>query len=699
MLKILAILEVIYLLVLGGWIILERRQPLATVSWLLALAALPGVGLVVYYLLGPRRLHRTRARKQRMYQTLSDSLDGLPHSLLVSKLSPELSPELHLPRSVGDSEEFEDSGGDEASERLRDSKKPQYSDDLAGSGVNESPGNPQDSESLKDSDSLKGSESFENEGARGRERLRAGLESEKALESEQELSQSSKSASESEHELGPLSRTLSALSDSEGSLVLSRNGKEDKKTRWEQLWEVPGPEDLAGMGGKKGGLAPELGAYRELIALAKSNSAAPLSIGNTLQLLRSGAEKFPALEKAIRGARRYIHLQYYIYEPDDCGRWLLDLLAQRAREGVKVRLLVDAVGSHRLHRRFLAPLLKAGGEVAFFNRVRFARLRVALNFRNHRKIVVVDGEQGFTGGLNIGNEYRAFEGSPAFRDTHLHLTGPAVAALARVFVEDWYWATGRSSIEFHEPTENRLASELSGVPEAPGPAPSISTSSVNSQLNAASVGELDAGTRDAGTLDAGTRGVSSARGGTAENRELVQIIHSGPDMEWKSVHQFYFSAITQARRRVWLTAAYFVPDEALLCALITASLRGVEVKLLLPSHSDSKVVWWAGRSFYQELLAAGVRIFEYQPAILHAKTAVIDSGLGLVGTANLDPRSFALNWEVVVASYGAGFARELEAMFERDLEESLEIHPGYQRELSFPSRLAEASARVLSPLL
>jgi cardiolipin synthase len=389
---------------------------------------------------------------------------------------------------------------------------------------------------------------------------------------------------------------------------------------------------------------PSLGdpRLRQIMALALNNSEAPLTSGNAVRVLRNGTETFPALEEAIDRAKHHLHLEYYIFDPDEVGTRVRDLLVAKAKAGVEVRLLCDAIGSAALGPRFLAPLTKAGGEVAFFNRVTVARLvRPLLNFRNHRKIVVADGEVGLTGGLNIADEYAGLDKETGIvRDTHVLIEGPAVRALQLLFLEDWNFATGRSL----------------GAPALFG---------------------------------------SGAEKGDA----LVQIVGSGPDKSWKAIQQVYFSAITNARDRVLITTPYFVPDPAISTALCTAALRGVDVQLLLPRRADSRVGSAAARSYYDELLAAGVRIFEYLPGFLHAKTVVVDGLYASIGSANFNSRSFALDFEVNALLYSSAHAEELEAIFRQDLTVSREVTVESRAQIGFGGRLAEGAARLLSPLL
>jgi cardiolipin synthase len=381
---------------------------------------------------------------------------------------------------------------------------------------------------------------------------------------------------------------------------------------------------------------------RPLVALATRNCDAHVSSGNRVEVLRNGPACFDALEAAILGARHHIHVEYYIFAPDETGRRFRDLLARRASEGVEVRLLVDAVGSWSLSHGFLAPLRHAGAHIRIFNRTTLARLR--WNFRNHRTIVVVDGEIGFTGGLNIADDYLGRGPNGLWRDTHLRLEGPAVQALQVVFLEDW------SSTR---PEEKAFAG----------------------------------------------RRYFKERTTPPGNDGVVQVVAAGPDRDWQAIQQLFFAAVTRAQRRVLLTTPYFVPDEATLTALQTAALRGVGVHILLPRRTDALVARAAARSYYDELLKAGVRIHEYLPGFLHAKVLVVDGRFASVGSANFDQRSFRLNFELNAHLFDPAVIARLEEAFARDVSLSSEVTLSDREKLPLPSRLGEALARLLSPVL
>jgi len=381
----------------------------------------------------------------------------------------------------------------------------------------------------------------------------------------------------------------------------------------------------------------------QLIALVERAGEWPPARAQRLELALTGDVCYAAMEAAIAAAEHHVHLEFYIWRNDRVGTRLRDLLCEKARQGVRVRLLLDALGSAWTGRRFFRPLREAGGEVAWFNRLSLARLRPGLlNFRTHRKIVVCDGRVGLTGGMNVADEHsRELSGELAWRDTHLLVEGPPVAALQRVFLEDWHFATG-------------------GVP------------------------------REAACFPA----MDSPAGGP-----WVQIVASGPDHDLYAIQKFYFAAIASARERVLIATPYFVPDEPMLAAIATAALRGVNVKLLVPERGDHRLVAAAARTYYADLARAGVRVYEYGPAMLHAKTLVVDRQIAVVGTANMDNRSFRLNFEVVAAVYDEAFAERLAEAFAADLRQARRWRPHEAKRAPLWVRLGESTARLFSLLL
>ena len=387
---------------------------------------------------------------------------------------------------------------------------------------------------------------------------------------------------------------------------------------------------------------------RSVLFLGTRLTGLPPRAGNRVELLLDNERAFRAKEDAVRAAERSVWAEYYIVEDDATGRGFLADLADRARAGCDVRLLYDAVGSSGLPEEGLEELRAAGGRAEAFLPVNPLRRRWSAHLRNHRKLLVVDERVGFTGGMNIGDVYAlgaaAVSGSSRSRrerpwhDAHLRVEGPAVFDLATVFAEDWTFASGEHLVPTSIP-----------IPTAGG--------------------------------------------------SVVAVLPSGPDQAANANAQTYFAALSGAHERCWLTTPYFVPDEPTVAALRNAAYRGIDVRVLVPARSDVPVAQAAGRFFYPTLLRSGVRIFEYQPAFLHAKTVVVDGSWALVGSANLDFRSFTLNFELGALVFDRAFAALLEERFARDLAESVEVtRPSVERR-GFADRARLGLARLLSPLL
>ncbi|WP_119716854.1 cardiolipin synthase [Cognatilysobacter tabacisoli] len=377
----------------------------------------------------------------------------------------------------------------------------------------------------------------------------------------------------------------------------------------------------------------------EMARLAQAVTGLPPTTATAVRLLIDGGAKYAALLDDVARARTRIDLEYYIFLPDRTGTALRDALIERARAGVKVRLLLDAVGSGQTKQRFLQPLLDAGGEVAWFHPMRLHWFwhRPWLNLRTHRKVVVIDGEVGFTGGINITDEEDERLRDDAYRDLHLRVEGEVVQALALVFAEDWAYATGV------------VPTDLPGARSTAGAV-------------------------------------------------VTQVLVSGPDSSWEAIHRLHVGAIHAARRRVWLVTPYFVPGEAARMALTSAALGGLDVRLLVPKLSDSRLVTFAARSYFDELLAAGVKIHEYGPRMLHTKALLCDDEVAIIGSANFDHRSFRLNFELSLLFRDRGLAGELAALVASELESAPQVKHQRARPL-WRARLPEALARLVSPLL
>jgi cardiolipin synthase len=473
---------VAYLIVLGGWIVLQKREPVATLSWILALALLPYFGFVVYHLLGPQRIVRQRLRRAR------------------SRL-----------------------GGDSCDALLAQ---------------------------------------------------HAGAE----------------------------------------TLELSRAASEAT------------------------GIGP--------------------SHARRIDLLIDGHAKYERLLQDLSQARQHVHFEYYIFNSDDSGRAILDALTVCARRGVRVRLLLDAVGSASAARGFFADYEAAGGELGWFHPPRFLRFlhRPWMNLRTHRKIVVIDHDIGYVGGINITDDENDALRDDAYRDLHTRVEGAVVRSLQHVFVEDWVYATGRRDV----------MSELARTQPVAEP----TTSDDDAERCVAN---------DAGAIPA-------------------QVLASGPDSPWEIIHRLHVGLIHAARRRVWLVTPYFVPGEAAMMALTSAALGGVDVRVLVPKRSDSLLVTLAARSYYDELIAAGAKIYEYGPRMLHTKALLVDDDAALIGSANFDRRSFRLNFEVMMLFADADVAGRLARTIEGEFANAPRVRNEPAR-ARLRHRLPEALARLLSPLL
>jgi cardiolipin synthase len=362
--------------------------------------------------------------------------------------------------------------------------------------------------------------------------------------------------------------------------------------------------------------------------------------GNRVDILTDMDANFRAQLDAIRSARRHVHLEYYIFRPDEIGERFSDAMIEAARRGVDVRFLYDAVGGMTLTSSFFRKLEQEGVAVARHIPMNLFTRRWIFNFRNHRKILVVDGEVAFMGGANIGEEYLGRSSIGKWFDLHLKIEGPAVQHLQRIFADDWAFAGGHA---------------------------------INGE----------------GYFDA-----AKPQGDIA-----AQVVPGGPDAEHHILHEVLFAAITGAVERVRLMTPYFVPTEPLRVALETAGRRGVDVRIMVPKISTKNIVKFASHSYFDELLAAGIKIDEYQPGFLHAKMMTVDGRWALVGTPNFDARSLKLNFEVALSIYDAEIADSLDNLYEQLREESVPINPSAFEKRSVLVRVVENFARLFSPIL
>ncbi|TYR81277.1 cardiolipin synthase [Priestia megaterium] len=383
--------------------------------------------------------------------------------------------------------------------------------------------------------------------------------------------------------------------------------------------------------------------HKDLIYLHVMNNAAIFTEDNSVELFTDGHEKFDALFKDIEAAKEYIHVQYYIIKKDKLGTKLVDLLTKKAKEGVKVRVLYDELGSRGLTKRFFKELREADGEVeAFFpSKLRFINLR--LNYRNHRKLVIIDGKIGYVGGFNVGDEYLGLNSKFGYwRDTHLRIQGTAVYMLHTRFILDWNQASHRHAISY---------------------APTLFPEN------------------------------------TSQGNTGIQIVTSGPDSEFEQIKNGYIKMILSAKKSIFIQTPYFIPDASLLDALRIACLSGVEVNIMIPNKPDHVFVYWATLSYIGELLKVGAAVYSYSNGFIHAKTIIVDEEVASVGTANIDVRSFKLNFEVNAFLYDEHLAKRLTETFKEDIKVSSLLTVEQYEQRSKWIRCKESVSRLLSPIL
>lgn len=374
--------------------------------------------------------------------------------------------------------------------------------------------------------------------------------------------------------------------------------------------------------------------------LLRNNNKALLTENNRVLVLNNGVETFNAIIQALENARDHIHLEYYIIEDDEIGNRIRELLIKKAKEGVTVRLIYDDIGSWSLSSDYIESLINAGAEVFSFMPVKFYRFAAKINYRNHRKIIVVDGKTGFVGGLNIADRYiHGNEEVGFWRDTHLRIEGDAVFSLQYVFLIDWCFVS------------DQFIRDEKYFPD--------------------------------------TDVVETC---------LVQIATSGPDSDWASIMQTYFSAISTAKKYVYISTPYFMPNESILTALKTVAMSGVDVRIILPSKSDSFISYWGSMSYVTELLEAGIKVFVYEKGFTHSKVLIVDDILCSVGTANMDIRSFDQNFEVSALIYNEPVACFLKKSFMDDLGSCNRLLPEDYSKRPFVIKIKESIAKVFSPL-
>ena len=378
-----------------------------------------------------------------------------------------------------------------------------------------------------------------------------------------------------------------------------------------------------------------------IIRLLLNNSNSLLTTGNEVKILESGKNTFKAIFEAIKNAEHHIHLEYYIFSDDKIGNRLKDLLIEKSLQGVEVRIIIDDVGSWGLKQKFLNELRKNGIEIYPFMEVLFPRLTSQVNFRNHRKILIVDGIIGFTGGINIADRYiEGIKKIGPWRDTHLMITGDAVACMQVVFAADWYFCINENltGTKYFKP-----------FTEKPGTA--------------------------------------------------VQISASGPDSDWESISQAFFAAIANARKKVYIVTPYLMPPPNILSALKVAALSSIDVRIIIPRRSDALIPRWSSFSYISELLEAGVKMYFYEAGFIHSKYIIVDNTFATAGTTNLDFRSLETNFEINAFIYDVDFNARLEAIFMADLQKSKEILRNHWEKRPWHKKFRESVAHIVSPLL
>ncbi|HOP03218.1 MAG TPA: cardiolipin synthase [Tenuifilaceae bacterium] len=386
---------------------------------------------------------------------------------------------------------------------------------------------------------------------------------------------------------------------------------------------------------------PSIAKNINIITLLLNNSKALLTEYNKIDLFQTGATSFSAIIEAIENAKSSVHLQFYIISDDEIGNRIKDLLIKKANEGVEVRLIYDDVGSWSLPRKFFRQLHDAGVEFFPFMEVKFPLLTSKVNFRNHRKIIVIDGIIAFMGGINIADRYLVGDKKLGpWYDTMLRIEGEAVNMLQVVFMVDWFFVSKKV-----------LADREKYFPDH-----------------------------------------------KVESQHFLQITSSGPDSDWASIMQAFFTAITKATKHIYISSPYFIPNESILTALKTASLSGVDVRIMLPGKSDSTVVYWSSMSYVAELLEAGIKVYLFNRGFIHSKITMIDSDFSSVGSANMDIRSFEDNFEVLAMIYDVEFTKKLESQFLKDMKRCKTITSKDWSKRSVKQNMKESLARLFSPL-
>lgn len=382
--------------------------------------------------------------------------------------------------------------------------------------------------------------------------------------------------------------------------------------------------------------------YRNFACLALKSSNSSLYVKNGIKLFTTGSDFFDAMFADVEKATKYIHVEFYIFNSDTIGSKFIELLKRKAKEGVKVRVIIDDVGSWLMRKSSVREMRASGIEIYCFLKVSLPAINSKVNYRNHRKIVVVDGSVGYTGGMNVADRYVQGSKWGMWRDTHLRIEGEAVHGLQRVFLSDWYFVS-----------QTLLNDDALYYPNPEAPS----------------------------------------------GNSLIQMVSSAPDSEWESIMQTFFMAIAQAKNYVYIQTPYFLPNATIVNALQCAALAGVDVRIIIPRHSDASFALKSSMTYIGEVLNAGVKVYFYEDGFIHSKTIVIDDNLSTVGSANMDFRSFEQNFEINTWIYDPEFANTMKNIFMADLQKSTEINHEEWKKRSRLEKFGESWARLFSPLM
>ncbi|MDS0525542.1 cardiolipin synthase [Clostridium sp. SHJSY1] len=383
--------------------------------------------------------------------------------------------------------------------------------------------------------------------------------------------------------------------------------------------------------------------YFDLIRMNYNHCGAKYKQRNSIDIYYDGEDKFQALIKDLNNAKKFIHIQYYIFRRDSIGKKIIEILEKKAAEGVEIRFLVDSMGSYTLTKKLMKKFLSNGGKFEIFFPGILPHINTRINYRNHRKIVVIDGESGYIGGFNVGKEYINQDSKIGFwRDTHIRIKGEAVNELTDRFLLDWCYASGEDIDDFSIFYSKEISKD----------------------------GDIG-----------------------------IQIVTSGPDHKEEYIKHGYLKMINNAKKSIYLQTPYFVPDEPVLEALKLSALSGVDVRIIIPENPDHIFMKWASNSYIGELLDLGVKIYAYENGFIHAKTIVVDGQVSSIGTANMDIRSFKLNFEVNAFIFDDRVAENLEKQFFVDIKNSKVITKESHDNRSIGMRMKESLIRLLSPIL